>query len=1088
MVEPPAADEPAADRARLAPLVFRPLATSAAVLTKLRRVSSFSRISGELDVAKAIDHLSRGRFPSSLPRRSRKTWGQSIHVVLDEHKHLKPYRQDQHAVLETLQRVYPRGGVDVVELHDRESQPHRRVAPRFATYQPPEPGATVLALSDLGALALERTAPRETWLALGKYYHDRGSRPIALVPCDVSCIPLELTRDWIVIPWESRVASRAAGLSSEQVEQVSQRVLTLLSYALRLEPILIREVRRLLVKGSLGAGVEARVWQDPALRGQDYEAAEFHPSRAHQLQRLFENEPADVRREVFSLLRRGHIGDHELVWFLERLALEAETTKLELTDVDLGAAVRWVRSQQHVFGGDPEKRDPTSDEALWFRRAFIRLPESPMNGSAGESLHQIWALTRSTRDHPPTGLDPARVPPPPGRSVRTVEIHHAGDCLFAWPFEGGPGSTRPFGSHLAQIRTRTGLIKIEPIDDFWLGGDPPPWADDWGRDHFGPWVTIRVGEVVQRMRWIPPDKFMMGSPEEDHESFSDEKPQHEETITQGFWMFDTPCKQALWKAVMGKNPSAFEGDDRPVETVSWNDCQEFLKQLQEKCQGLELSLPTETQWEYACRAGTETPRYRENLDDIAWYGENSGGATHPVGQKAANDWGLYDTLGNVWEWCANTWTNDYSKDTSASAHRVVRGGSWDYDAQIVRTAYRSGFEPTSRDYSIGCRCAEFRSRRELSMRTSKQLEAERARERVGGSGADGDRDQASGAGWINLDAAGNDRLIFAAVTPRRIASDVEQVVLNTMTLPEWASALGRDKFGLWAEFTIQGNVAPLPVKRTAKAKKKSVPVVPPRGPVRQRLRWIPPGRFMMGSPKDKDEEGRFDWEQVPHEVAIDEGFWMFATPCTQALWEALMGENPSEFQSPDRPVEQVSWDACDSFARKLSDRIGLTLALPSEAQWEYACRAGTTTSTYTGPLEIKGENNAPILDAIAWYGGNSGHEFDLANGWDASAWPEKQYPFDKAGTRPVAKKRANPWGLYDMLGNVWEWCADEWVHGGSGEASAPRVFRGGSWGSVAQARARGVPPPQRALGPGPRPGLSLCRVQGGVVSSASRAE
>ena len=170
----------------------------------------------------------------------------------------------------------------------------------------------------------------------------------------------------------------------------------------------------------------------------------------------------------------------------------------------------------------------------------------------------------------------------------------------------------------------------------------------------------------------------------------------------------------------------------------------------------------------------------------------------------------------------------------------------------------------------------------------------------------GDRDTASGAGWINLDAPGMDAVSFATLTPVRVSSDVEQVVLRTTTRPKWASAIGRDKYGLWAEFTIEGNVAKPPTKRAAK--KKSAPPKVPLGPVRQRLRWIPPGRFLMGSPPD--EEGRYSDEGPQHEVTIAEGFWMFDTPCTQALWEALMGENPSEFKSPDRPVEKVSWEDC----------------------------------------------------------------------------------------------------------------------------------------------------------------------------------
>ncbi|MDR3632788.1 MAG: formylglycine-generating enzyme family protein [Isosphaeraceae bacterium] len=1058
-VELLALDQPTADRPPPAPLTFRPLATSAAVLTKLRRVSSFSRTSGELDVARVVDHLSRGRFPGSLPRRSRKTWGQSIHVVLDEHEHLKPYRQDQSAVVQTLRRVYPRDGVEVVAL------PHRGGTSQLAGYQPPEPGTTVLALSDLGALALDRFEPRETWLALGKRYRENGARPIALVPCDLACIPLELTRDWIVIPWESHVASRNDGLGPDQVAQVARRILTLLSYALRLEPLLIREVRRLLIKGRLGAGVEARVWQDPALRGQDYEAAEFCPDRARQLQQDFEREAPDIRREVISLLRRGHIHEYEAVWFLERLGLEAETAKLELPDDDLGAAVRWVRAQQDVLEGDVGKRDPTSNISLWFRRAFIRLPEAPLNGSAGDSLHQIWALTSATKDHPPAGLDTARVPSL-GRAVRTVEIHHAGDRLVAWTHEGGPGIARSSGSLLGTIRTRNGLIRLDEPDDFWNGGVAPAWADRWGRDRFGPWVDLRVEDARQRLRWIRPGTFWMGSPEDEEGRYPDEGPRHEETIASGFWMFDTPCTQALWEAVMGENPSEFKGLDRPIENVSWDQCHDFLKRLNERCEGLDLKLPTEAQWEYACRAGTDTPRYRENLNEIAWYSGNSQRETHSVGRLFPNAWGLYDTLGNVFEWCEDVWTPDYSttKAATASARRVIRGGSWLNDAQYVRAAFRSHDGPSIRLHDLGFRCAEFRAPGPVGW----QEDAERARER-GGVGAEhsGDRDQASGAGWINLDAPGMDGVSFGALAPLRVSSDVEQVVLRTTTLPGWASAIGRDRYGLWAEFTIERKGANPRAKRARK--KKSVLPAAPLSPIRQRLRWIPPGRFLMGSPLD--EEGRDADEGPQHEVTIAEGFWMFDTPCTQALWEALMDKNPSEFQSPDRPVEKVSWEDCQTFLGRLNAKVDLRLSLPTEAQWEYACRAGTTMATYAGPMVIQGANNAPILDEIAWYGGNSGIEFELSHGWDASKWPEKQFEFDKAGTHPVGRKKANPWGLYDMLGNVWEWCNDAWAEDyaersrttTADSASAQRVFRGGSWIYVAQYvraayRVRDVPP------------------------------
>jgi formylglycine-generating enzyme required for sulfatase activity len=236
--------------------------------------------------------------------------------------------------------------------------------------------------------------------------------------------------------------------------------------------------------------------------------------------------------------------------------------------------------------------------------------------------------------------------------------------------------------------------------------------------------------------------------------------------------------------------------------------------------------------------------------------------------------------------------------------------------------------------------------------------------------------------------------------------------------------MGRDRFGLWASFTVGG--------------------------VEQRMRWIPPGRFLMGSPED--EPGRWDDEGPRHPEQIPRGFWLADTPCTQALWGAVMGENPSEFSSPKRPVEQVSWEDCQRFCRALEERLpGLGPRLPLEVEWEYACRAGTGAATYAGAMEILGENNAPVLDDIAWYGGNSGHEFDLEKGVNSSDWKEKQYDHAEAGSREVALKAVNPWGLYDMLGNVYEWCDDLWRPRLDAPKEGPgRVLRGGSWGSLAR--------------------------------------
>jgi formylglycine-generating enzyme required for sulfatase activity len=250
-------------------------------------------------------------------------------------------------------------------------------------------------------------------------------------------------------------------------------------------------------------------------------------------------------------------------------------------------------------------------------------------------------------------------------------------------------------------------------------GCPPKWASAWGQDEHGVFVAFSVGRVEQRLRWIRPGTFLMGSPGDEEGRWDDEGPQHQVTFTRGYWLGDTPVTQALWEAVMDDNPSKFTGDPRrPVEQVSWEDCQRFCAALEERVPGVRL--PTEAEWEYACRAGTTTPRYcdelevhsaRVTLDDVAWYKDNSGRQTHAVGGKHANAWRMHDMLGNIWEWCMD-WYGSYAstaqQDPSGPAtggNRVSRGASWLLGARYVRAAYRGSDHPGNHGASLGFRLA-----------------------------------------------------------------------------------------------------------------------------------------------------------------------------------------------------------------------------------------------------------------------------------------------------------------------------------------------------------------------------------------------
>jgi len=227
-------------------------------------------------------------------------------------------------------------------------------------------------------------------------------------------------------------------------------------------------------------------------------------------------------------------------------------------------------------------------------------------------------------------------------------------------------------------------------------------------------ITNSIGLELIR---IPAGEFQMGA--EDGEDR--EKPVHTIRLTRPFYLAKYPVTQAQWEAVMGKNPSRFTGEFQmgaPVEQVSWDEIQDFLRKLNEKERNGPYRLPTEAEWEYAARAGTTTTycfgNGPEQLKEYAWYKDNSERTTHPVGQLKANAWGLYDVHGNVWEWVQDGFAEDYYKHSPSEdptgpgtgSHCVLRGGSWSSDAALARVSFRDWYPPGyhSRNF-IGFRCA-----------------------------------------------------------------------------------------------------------------------------------------------------------------------------------------------------------------------------------------------------------------------------------------------------------------------------------------------------------------------------------------------
>lgn len=268
-----------------------------------------------------------------------------------------------------------------------------------------------------------------------------------------------------------------------------------------------------------------------------------------------------------------------------------------------------------------------------------------------------------------------------------------------------------------------------PVDDF-----PPRWASAFGDDQYGLWAEVVVGGVTQRMRWIEPtgpDGYIMGSTKAERQRLTKnarraaDAYEHEPTrveIKHGFWLADTACTQALWMAVMdGDNPSTYrDGDEaplRPVDRVTWNMAQGFLARLSSMLEGGgQAQLPEEACWEYACRGGTVTAYHWGDEPDPALAHTSESGMrwTTPVKRFPPNAWGIYDMNGNVREWCVDAWREPGSAEPDLErGSRVLRGGSWDYDAGWARSAHRAPGTLVDRQGPVGFRFTLRSSTQEL---------------------------------------------------------------------------------------------------------------------------------------------------------------------------------------------------------------------------------------------------------------------------------------------------------------------------------------------------------------------------------------
>ena len=523
-------------------------------------------------------------------------------------------------------------------------------------------------------------------------------------------------------------------------------------------------------------------------------------------------------------------------------------------------------------------------------------------------------------------------------------------------------------------------------------------TNEWPWDEY---ETFTVNGVSFRMVAVEGGTFMMGASDDDLEADDYEKPAHQVTLS-SYSIGETEVTQSLWQAVMGSNPSDFIGNlQRPEERISWDGIQTFIMKLNQMT-GKHFRLPTEAEWEYAARGGNKSKGYKyaggNDIDAVAWYSSNSNNLTQSVATKSPNELGLYDMSGNVWEWCQD-WDWNYSSDAqinptgpATGTFRVLRGGGWSSDARICRVSFRNGSEPYMIDYH-GFRLAidpedspKFRFSETVvtvekgGMATVDILNGSGSYSVVGGTYS------------VNSVIDGESLTVIGTVAGTTTVHVTDNTTGANAVLTVIVS---NDEM-----FTVNG---------------VSFKMVAVKG-----------GTFTMGATAEQGSDA-YNNEKPAHQVTLS-SYSIGETEVTQALWQVVMGSNPSHFTGDlQRPVEKVSWNDCQTFISKLNQMTGKNFRLPTEAEWEFAARGGKLSQGY----KYAGSN---IIDDVAWYSSNSSFQ-----------------------THPVATKAPNELGLYDMSGNVWEWCQDWYDFYTSDAQTNPtgpasgsnRVDRGGGWSNNA---------------------------------------
>jgi formylglycine-generating enzyme required for sulfatase activity len=717
-------------------------------------------LSHKADVSRAVERLARGEQLRRLPKISRKGWAAQAQLIIDYDDSLRPFWSDFNSLRHSLAQLRGQVGLTILAFPTGDpSGPCWQDTPKgwrtIERYTPPLPGTPILILSDLGCNEAGDQR-RLRWRRFGEKLAFSDCRALALMPIPKRWWDAELARLFIAVYWDraarppQRLGKSTLHFEHGKIERDctdAKRLLGWLATAVRVEPALLREARYLFPGAKMDVGTEYAAWNHVDVQA-THLGFYFQKNQGAQYRERFRVDAsltADGKQQLADLLHKHHAHLSPVITYEEQLAKAALTGESPPEEAEKFTR-RLAKTLHEKVPGDIG-----SLSAQWLGRIGVRQQESePLwnNDALGAAWYKAKKEGYLTNETTPAGLSLEKAAwifdPKPVVNSRCYQRGH--ELFFADSSAFSPvgelsrsislievetiaedaqrlSQLYPFGQPLALTSNLNLCIRTdrEEMQLDWL--TLPPWADTIGRDNYGLYTDLSLDGITQRFRWINPGTFLMGSPDSEPERRKGET-QHEVTLTEGYWLADTACTQALWQAVTGGNSSRFQdAPNNPVEKVSWDDVQAFIEQLNGMIPELRAKLPSEAQWEYACRAGTITPfsfganitPEQVNYDGNYPYGGGIKGLyrkkTVPVKSLPVNPWGLYEMHGNVWEWCQD-WYGDYKPEAAVDPvgaynrfNCVLRGGSWIYGGRSTRSASRGRRGPADRDGDFGFRLA-----------------------------------------------------------------------------------------------------------------------------------------------------------------------------------------------------------------------------------------------------------------------------------------------------------------------------------------------------------------------------------------------